>query len=313
MEFLRSAPMPTSPILEQFVIHLRLSAEQISAVEASLAGSASSAVPVGAHRALAAAGRPLCAAQVPMAAEVCAGMAESYTAIGSSGDEANAPGSKNTGDLHLTAKHMHAPVYPSTAGGVACMWDCAPFDTQPVGVPISYDGVTGEFRTVGCFCSVSCAAAYNMADHRISDTTRYERHALLGLLADRHLAEDSGGRWSVAPERECLRKFGGRLTVDEFRRTCARVEHIKRPPFRPYAVYQLRTPDIVVPDISAAAPARRAGQWRGEKGDERAGPQGAAVSKETASIVESLIGDTGGHKKADRGLGRFISVKYEAK
>lgn len=96
----------------------------------------------------------------------------------------------------------------------ACFWCCHGFDWSPVVLPISYDAYKNVYTCEGNFCSAECALSYNYADIKISDATRWSRHALLGhlyavLYRDRDL--------SPAPARTLLRLFGGPLDIKQYR------------------------------------------------------------------------------------------------
>jgi hypothetical protein len=96
----------------------------------------------------------------------------------------------------------------------SCFWCCHPFGWAAAVLPISYDAYKHLYLCEGNFCSPECALAYNYADGRASDSTRWNRHALLsnlysGLYKDRVL--------SVAPPRTLLRQFGGCLDIEQYR------------------------------------------------------------------------------------------------
>lgn len=96
----------------------------------------------------------------------------------------------------------------------SCFWCCHSFSWTGAVLPISYDAYKNVYFCEGNFCSPECALAYNYSDIRASDSTRWNRHALLsnlysGLYKDRTL--------SVAPPRTLLRQFGGPLDIQQYR------------------------------------------------------------------------------------------------
>ena len=96
----------------------------------------------------------------------------------------------------------------------ACFWCCHTFEWCAVVLPISYDAYKNLYTCEGNFCSAECALSYNYADIKLSDATRWNRHALLGhlyavLYRDRDL--------SPAPPRTLLRLFGGPLDIKQYR------------------------------------------------------------------------------------------------
>lgn len=93
---------------------------------------------------------------------------------------------------------------------IHCYWCCSGFDNAPHGIPVKYIGE--RFFVFGCFCSLSCAAAYNY-DSRESNAEIWERHNLINLLA-RKMKLD---KVKAAPPRLSLDIFGGHLSIEEFR------------------------------------------------------------------------------------------------
>jgi hypothetical protein len=65
----------------------------------------------------------------------------------------------------------------------------------------------------GNFCSRECAAAYNFDNNYYSDEV-WERYSLLNSLYKDFKSENG---IKLAPPRLCLKKFGGRLNIKEFR------------------------------------------------------------------------------------------------
>ncbi len=118
-----------------------------------------------------------------------------------------------------------------------CMWDTCKFTNKSIGIPISFNSKNNEYTTYGCFCSTSCAAAFNATDYRISQHVKFERNALINMLHD----EISDQILKFAPSRECLNKYGGNLTIEQFRKTNATKSYIVYPPFRQLKSYQAST------------------------------------------------------------------------
>ena len=93
-----------------------------------------------------------------------------------------------------------------------CQWDCHPFDTQPVGLPVKYKN--GKFLVVGCFCSLECAVSYNFYGNETLYNS-WENYNLINMLSN------SVGYKSVvnpALSRKCLQVFGGALDIKTFRK-----------------------------------------------------------------------------------------------
>jgi hypothetical protein len=97
---------------------------------------------------------------------------------------------------------------------VCCYWCCHKFDGPPVGVPVKH--VRGVFHVCGCFCSLECAMAHNYASNDGMDEI-WERNSMLQLMG-RRMGRDAPV--APAPNRLCLRMFGGHMDIDDFRKHC---------------------------------------------------------------------------------------------
>jgi hypothetical protein len=96
----------------------------------------------------------------------------------------------------------------------ACFWCCHGFNWTPFVLPKSYDAYKNVYKAEGNFCSPECALAYNYADNRISDSTKWTQHALLGnIYCDLYKTHCL----SPAPPRTLLRMFGGVLDIKQYR------------------------------------------------------------------------------------------------
>lgn len=95
---------------------------------------------------------------------------------------------------------------------VCCWWCCHKFDTVPIGMPVSYNDNEKKFRVKGVFCSFSCLMAYKC------DKSKITNDYLIKLLYKKITGELTlSSTILVAPPRESLKMFGGKLTIDEFR------------------------------------------------------------------------------------------------
>jgi hypothetical protein len=94
---------------------------------------------------------------------------------------------------------------------IACWWCTHNFDTCPCFIPERL--YEGKYYVFGCFCSYNCAAAYNLdiQDYKVGD-----RYALIKKLYS--TVYNSNNDITIAPPREVLKKYGGILTIDEFRK-----------------------------------------------------------------------------------------------
>lgn len=108
----------------------------------------------------------------------------------------------------------------------ACFYCTEQFQTMPIGIPIRY--IRGKFYCRDNFCSFNCAAAYIFSGF----DTRYhfkkwEYYSLLCLLAKQinELIDSENGNNNnkiiyvkLAEDRNLLKKFGGPMTIEEFRK-----------------------------------------------------------------------------------------------
>lgn len=96
---------------------------------------------------------------------------------------------------------------------IDCLWCCHPFSNFPFALPMKY--INNKFYVFGNFCSPECAAAYNFESNEESDEI-WDRYSLLNILYKKDI-DGAEVTIKLAPPRLTLRKFGGKLTIDEFR------------------------------------------------------------------------------------------------
>jgi hypothetical protein len=94
---------------------------------------------------------------------------------------------------------------------IACWWCTYNFDTLPCFIPERF--ADGKFYVFGCFCSFDCAKAYNLSlnDYKVSN-----RNSLMRKLYNTIKGTDED--IPIAPARELLEKFGGHISIDEYRK-----------------------------------------------------------------------------------------------
>jgi hypothetical protein len=111
-----------------------------------------------------------------------------------------------------------------------CCWhDTEPFDNIPFFIVDKY--CDGKYYVFGCFCSVECALAYNlnMGDYRMNS-----RNSLTRKLAQVIFGDDIN--LQIAQQKELLQKFGGPLTITQFRDKnlmCKKEFKMQIPPMMP--------------------------------------------------------------------------------
>lgn len=122
----------------------------------------------------------------------------------------------------------------------ACWWCTHSFDTCPIGIPIFYhqsnkkteqifknlnlnstDG-TEHFETEGIFCSFPCAKSY-IIDQKF--TSKYKNSTVLLSLLYKYI-KGSVSDIPLAPSWKLLKKFGGEMSITEFRNSFGEFEYI---------------------------------------------------------------------------------------
>jgi hypothetical protein len=101
-----------------------------------------------------------------------------------------------------------------TSTSIHCYWCCHKFNNVPYGIPVKYADT--KFHVIGCFCSLECAAAYNM-DNYDSVDDMWERYMLINMLSR---VLNYKNIIKPAPSRLSLKAFGGHMEIDEFRSYC---------------------------------------------------------------------------------------------
>jgi hypothetical protein len=89
---------------------------------------------------------------------------------------------------------------------ILCWWCCHEFDERPFVIPEKYYQDT--YYVYGCFCSLNCASSFNAVE--LNDYKVSERESFLKKMYNVSLIE-------MAPKRQILKKFGGPLTIKEYR------------------------------------------------------------------------------------------------
>jgi len=96
----------------------------------------------------------------------------------------------------------------------ACFWCCHTFTWVSCILPISYDVYNNIYSCEGNFCSPECALAHLYSDNKLSDSTKWNRHALLNHMYSELYKTRT---LSPAPPRSLLRLFGGQLDIEQYR------------------------------------------------------------------------------------------------
>ena len=106
-----------------------------------------------------------------------------------------------------------SPDSSAVAEPILCHWCCHAITANKVGMPIDYDSVHNVFHVYGQFCSLSCAAAYNVSTHMGSDRM-WDIHSWIQMMAQVYQLPLP---IRPSPSRYVLKMFGGPLSIEEFR------------------------------------------------------------------------------------------------
>lgn len=106
---------------------------------------------------------------------------------------------------------VHKILLNNECKNISCWWCKHEFDTPVVSLPESY--YDRKYYTIGCFCSYNCALSFNMD---LSDDKTWLRTSLLNKLY--YDTYNSYSKITPAPSWFILKKFGGILDIDEYRK-----------------------------------------------------------------------------------------------
>lgn len=112
---------------------------------------------------------------------------------------------------------------------ICCWYDTEKFDTIPFPLVDKY--TDNKYYVFGCFCSPSCALAYNLAlnDYRMNARNSLTRQLCYAIFGENVTID-------IAYQRELLKKFGGTLSIDDFRSKsllCKKEYKMQIPPLMP--------------------------------------------------------------------------------
>jgi hypothetical protein len=129
-----------------------------------------------------------------------------------SSDEKQQELNRKKGFFEILYKFVHNPDWLHTTD-VSCWWCCHEFDSVPIGLPVDFYARSKKFRVKGIFCGFACMMAFK------NDSTKYDKKDALIKYMYKLLTGESNYNSNIkpAPTRWCLKKFGGDLTIEEFR------------------------------------------------------------------------------------------------
>jgi len=113
---------------------------------------------------------------------------------------------------------------PASPPRLCCWWCCHPWEGPEVHAPYKYDDRRKHFTTKGRFCSFECAKAWIIE----RSGPRYGEILSFMALYRKHVFGKSV-QCFTAPKRECLKIFGGPLTIEEFRKCANKAPWVHEP------------------------------------------------------------------------------------
>lgn len=116
-----------------------------------------------------------------------------------------------------------------------CWHDGHTFDWMPVPLPVEYDDTKRQYRVFGCFCSFSCAKAWQMERPCFNSPIA---RSWLSVMAKDIFRFPSN---KIAPAHEAWVLLSNKMTIEEFRSTTDRCETL-RPPLLPACMASVRGP-----------------------------------------------------------------------
>jgi hypothetical protein len=94
---------------------------------------------------------------------------------------------------------------------LCCWWCTYPIEGEVIKLPYKMER-SGKFHVMGNFCSWECAKTYNLHEHKIR-----AGEIQMFMTAMRKRMYGKITRLGCAPNKYTLKKFGGELSIEEFR------------------------------------------------------------------------------------------------
>lgn len=102
---------------------------------------------------------------------------------------------------------------PSNNSCELCWNCCHKFKNQAISIPLTY--VDSVFYIYGYFCSFNCGARYIFDNY--NDKKKWNLYSLLNLYYNISL-NTRGEKVSPAPNKLVLERFGGTMSIDDYRK-----------------------------------------------------------------------------------------------
>jgi hypothetical protein len=96
---------------------------------------------------------------------------------------------------------------------LCCYYCCHNIDGDVFKLPIQYNRETNTYTFYGCFCSYECMKTYNL---ELNDSFTNKRFMYITSIC--RGGNNSYNNISFAPSKTNLKIFGGKMTIEEFRK-----------------------------------------------------------------------------------------------
>jgi len=107
-----------------------------------------------------------------------------------------------------------------------CCWNCSHNILREINIPLRY--TEGTFYVYGSFCTFECAGRYLIDTYHNRDM--WDKYVLLNYYYN-EVNQTSNKHVEPAPDKRILMKFGGEMTIDEYRSESSRnIGYITLPP-----------------------------------------------------------------------------------
>jgi hypothetical protein len=121
--------------------------------------------------------------------------------------------------IHIILANFKNKQWPNTSP-YAC-WNCHEcFSNPPVGIP-SIANTQSDYEVTyyleGNFCSFNCAARYLFNSRPSGDSQLWTLYEIMNLIYNELFQFEDYRKIELAPEYTTLKKYGGILTLEEFR------------------------------------------------------------------------------------------------
>lgn len=122
--------------------------------------------------------------------------------------------------IHVILSSYKNKPWPTSSPYVC--WNCTePFQNAPVGIPTIANTNIDKYKETyyfdGNFCSFNCAARYLNDDKHTNEYQSGTLYEILNFIYNELYQTETYQKIKLAPERYTLKKFGGILTIDEYR------------------------------------------------------------------------------------------------